>query len=188
MLTGVCAEAFGILSNDDSVILPTNATILYKLKQVDPNIKTAYIYQNIVGMNHFLGYGTTQQTQPYQNARPYIDLPLWYIDSTTITTVFQIKLGTFFVFFYMKIPDLAGHIYGENSKIYSNAIIEADRVLGVALASYPNARIYVTTDHGFKEGGWGHQNQPDIWIGTNDPLINIHYQVEITPYILSLFR
>jgi predicted AlkP superfamily pyrophosphatase or phosphodiesterase len=63
----------------------------------------------------------------------------------------------FFMFVHLCEPDLFGHIYGENSAEYSQAIMIDDAAIGKILATlkllgkYDETMIIVTTDHGATE-------------------------------------
>ena len=77
----------------------------------------------------------------------------------------------FFAFFHLSDPDHIGHQYGENSIQYENAIETCDYWLGQTLDKLntlglaQNTLIYITSDHGFDEGEYGHQNAPYIFLG-----------------------
>jgi hypothetical protein len=72
---------------------------------------------------------------------------------------------------------VTGHILGENSAGYGQAIVDNDRWLGWivgklrALGIYGQTAIYVITDHGFDEGSNRHGNAPYGFLASNDPRI-----------------
>ena len=105
---------------------------------------------------------------------------------------------TLIAFFHFGEPDGVGHktIKGENSKDYSEAIIDDDEWLGKIvkktkqLGIYNQTLIYVVTDHGFDEmgisNGRNHFNAPFGIFATNDPLvIRSGDRKDITPTILK---
>ena len=186
MLTGVCADTFGMYKNrGETYVIPKGYTIYEKLKAHDSYIKTAHVILKSGAKSLLLGW--KYPTEPFYNAKSSIDFKMTYEDTYGWTSFYKVGTRAFFMFFHMRDPDEAGHMYGENSVEYTAGIVECDRVLGLAMKSNPTAIIYVTTDHGFDEGGTDHFGQPDIWIGSNDPSINIRYEREITPHILTLF-
>jgi hypothetical protein len=83
----------------------------------------------------------------------------------------------FLALFLFRVPDVIGHLAGENSIAYSEEIIDSDFWLGEIVAKlrelsiYDNTLIYVITDHGFDEGTNRHGNAPYGFLASNDPLI-----------------
>ncbi|MGQ9459713.1 MAG: alkaline phosphatase family protein [Candidatus Bathyarchaeaceae archaeon] len=118
-------------------------------------------------------YLTHMPIYPYN----YGYLPIW--DYTTFHLVFlaelkddavateamnwirSVKEDRFFLFIHFCEPDLFGHIYGENSGNYSEAIISNDQALGIIVNELKQLGIYnetltiVTTDHGATENAPG---------------------------------
>jgi uncharacterized repeat protein (TIGR01451 family) len=83
----------------------------------------------------------------------------------------------FFALFLFRTPDVIGHLNGEDSVEYSQAIINDDVWLGEIVAKlqelgiYGNTLVYVVSDHGFDEGKDVHLNAPYDILATNDPLV-----------------
>ncbi len=96
----------------------------------------------------------------------------------------------FFGFFHFSDPDHIGHMFGENSEEYSNAIQTCDYWLGQILGKLgtlglsQNTLIYITADHGFDEGGFSHRNAPYIFLATNDNNVNRNGdEVDVAPTV-----
>lgn len=96
----------------------------------------------------------------------------------------------FFGFFHLSDPDHIGHMYGENSIQYENAIETCDYWLGQILNKLntlglsQKTLIYVTADHGFDEDATTHQNAPYIFLATNDNNVSRNGdQVDIAPTV-----
>jgi len=86
----------------------------------------------------------------------------------------EYKQERFFAFFHFEEPDEPGHIYGENSREYSEGIITDDYWLGQIVEKlkktgiYDKTLIYLVSDHGFDEGKKWHLNAPEVFLATND--------------------
>ena len=98
----------------------------------------------------------------------------------------------FFLFIQFQDPDARGHEYGENSRLYNEAIIECDSWLGrimdklKELGIYDKTLIYVTADHGFDEGERSHYDAPYVFLATNDDrVIRDGNNIDIVPTILE---
>jgi len=83
----------------------------------------------------------------------------------------------FFALFLFRDPDVTGHLAGEDSVEYSEAMIDVDDWLGRIVAKleelgiHQQTLVYVVTDHGFDEGKSVHLNAPYGVFATNDPLV-----------------
>lgn len=83
----------------------------------------------------------------------------------------------FFFFVHFAEVDHSGHQHGENSKEYNDALISNDawtgrimdklRELGLA----DKTHVYVTSDHGFNEGGSGHSFAPYVFLASNNKAV-----------------
>lgn len=100
--------------------------------------------------------------------------------------------GRFMAFFHYSDPDHMGHNHGENSKEYTDAIINCDQMLGDCvkklkdLGIYDKTMIFVTADHGFDEGKTSHSNAPRVVLAANlKSLKKDGDQRDLTPTILS---
>lgn len=99
-----------------------------------------------------------------------------------------------FFFVHCAEVDHSGHIYGEPSKEYNDAIISGDAQLGRlveklrALNLYDKTKIYVTADHGFDVGAKSHGYAPYVFLGTNDKkVMRDGTRADIAPTILDSF-
>lgn len=86
----------------------------------------------------------------------------------------QFASQRFFAFFHFSDPDHMGHAHGENSKEYTDAVIDCDKWLGKIVAELKAKKLYdktiilVTADHGFDEAKTSHKNAPYVTLATND--------------------
>lgn len=144
----------------------------------------------------------SMEGEPYLNAYKQIDI---YdtglgegnnVGRRVLEYLEKIKNDKFFLFVQFYDPDTAGHLYGENSKEYSEAIILDDEWLGKIVSRlkeleiYNDTLIYIVTDHSFIEGQRGHgYGATKIWLVTNDKRITKkNGEIEdITPTILKSF-
>lgn len=112
----------------------------------------------------------------------------------TISYLQEYKDETFFFFVHFAEIDHQGHMFGENSQQYSQALQSCDYWTGKIIESlkqlnlYNKTIIYVTADHGFDEGQRTHNNAPYIFLATNDPKVKHDGdRRDITPTILKTF-
>jgi predicted AlkP superfamily pyrophosphatase or phosphodiesterase len=95
------------------------------------------------------------------------------VTSRAVELINSNKDKPFFYFFHYTDPDKAGHQYGENSTEYNSAIRKCDEQLGQILTALEsagvenNTGVFVTTDHGFMEGGYWHFMDLNTWLATN---------------------
>ncbi len=114
----------------------------------------------------------------------------------------KLKGKNFFAFIHFQEPDEEGHLYGEHSKEYKNALMDDDRRLGELLKSIEkfginkNLRIFIVSDHGFDIIGSGRaddlEHDTDAARGTflvsDQPLSRINGdRPDIAAYILKIF-
>ena len=96
------------------------------------------------------------------------------VGDTTLKMLDKYGKRPFFFFVHFAEVDHSGHKHGESSPEYDNAIISNDQQLGriveklKQLGVYERTLIYVTADHGFDVGGFGHRDAPYVFLGTND--------------------
>jgi predicted AlkP superfamily pyrophosphatase or phosphodiesterase len=141
-----------------------------------------------------------QPAEPWFNAKPNIDL--WQGDKIrTADEVGLIALDDlktyagkrFFLFIHFSDPDSAGHMFGENSAQYTQAIITCDQWLGKIRKALKEAGlegetlIYVNADHGFDEGQTTHNIANQVFLATNDSGITASSgdQMDIVPTLLK---
>ena len=118
--------------------------------------------------------------KPWYNASRHMDLfHNGLLENERVGTMAMEKLEAsrntrFFFFIHFAEPDHSGHRYGENSQEYTDALKDDDLWTGRiidelrALDLYHRTLIYVTADHGFDEGAYGHHYAPYVFVATND--------------------
>ncbi len=136
--------------------------------------------------------------EPYFLTREHVDLyasglgPAAKVGERALAALDACAGKPFVAFFHFEEPDEQGHLYGENSKEYSEGLITADHWLGeivkklAALGLSEKTTIYVTTDHGFQEGGFEHFSAPETFLATNNKRkLKDGDRKDITPTILE---
>lgn len=140
-----------------------------------------------------------RQGEPYFNSKEATDIhltglgPAEKVGEKALAVLEGNYWKPFFAFFHFEEPDEQGHLYGENSAQYSEALKTADYWLGViverlkALGIYDKTTIFVTTDHGMDEGSFNHKNAPHTFLATNSKkkLKKGGDRKDITPTILE---
>jgi len=136
--------------------------------------------------------------EPYLLTQKHVDLyasglgPAAKVGERALAALDAYSKKPFFAFFHFEEPDEQGHLYGENSKEFSEGLIEADRWLGEivkkleTLGVYKKTIVYVTTDHGFQENGFEHFAAPQTFLATNgSKKLKDGDRKDITPTILE---
>jgi hypothetical protein len=136
--------------------------------------------------------------EPYFNAAKAIDVyeasngPAGEVGKQSLAALEKYQKSPFFAFFHFAEPDEQGHLYGENSREYGEAIITADQWLGEivkklsALGIYEKTTVYVATDHGMDEGGFDHRNAPHTFLAVNNKRkLKDGDRKDVTPTILE---
>ncbi len=116
------------------------------------------------------------------------------VGTQALEAIDNYKNEPFFFFFHFYESDLQGHVFGENSHEYNDALISADSWLGKIVTRlkelnlYNDTLIYVTADHGFDEGKRSHIDAPYVFLATNDKgVIRDGERADIAPTILDRF-
>ncbi|MDD4974241.1 MAG: alkaline phosphatase family protein [Bacteriovorax sp.] len=106
----------------------------------------------------------------------------------------RVKNDAFFAFIHFEEPDEQGHVFGENSKEYSKALMDNDINLGKMLNKLKelnlvnNTILIVTTDHGFDIGKHSHHDARNTFlVSTIKNLRPTGDRLDITPTIYELF-
>ncbi len=212
ILTGYRWWKTGIFQNSNWFhAIPRGYTIPERLENIygSTQIATAFITGKLNQMEIEDGTGTAAVGSPfsvYSNEALYDNLPSQldfvsvgdlaedrYANVTGPLMLQFIQNNTnnrFFGFFHLSDPDHIGHMYGENSIQYENAIETCDYWLGQILNKLntlglsQKTLIYVTADHGFDEDATTHQNAPYIFLATNDNNVSRNGdQVDIAPTV-----
>lgn len=104
-----------------------------------------------------------------------------------------------FWFIHYRDPDATGHVYGEGSLEYSQAVIGLDTCLGEILAVCPSdMAVMVLADHGFDTGGphgvndaglpgYRHGYAPKSWLCCNRPLARGGNLLDVAPTVYDLY-
>jgi hypothetical protein len=194
ILTGYNAQMTGVFSNGNYQPIPQGYTIFEKLENHfgANNIVTMFIS----GKNENTGAAcigeltcknglpvTEDQGQPYCKTKNYLDYYENDLRQNDVVGNRALKLlethqnDLFFAFFLFRDPDVIGHLAGEDSVAYSNALINDDLWTGIIIKKVvelgidDHTLIYITSDHGFDEGTNRHGNAPFTFFVTNDPLV-----------------
>lgn len=139
-----------------------------------------------------------REGEPYYLTRKSLDVyrcelgPADNVGKAALEELDRYGQGRFAVFFHFEDPDEQGHLHGENSPEYSQALRDVDAWLGKlveklkALGVYDKTAIFVTTDHGFDRGQRSHRFAPDTFLVTNvhRPL-RTGDRKDVTPTILD---
>jgi hypothetical protein len=195
ILTGYNAEVTGVFSNGQYQPIPEGYTVFEKAESQLGTDGIVTIFVSGKGVNTgaaCIGEPTTanglpateDQGQPWCLTRAHLD---YYendlrqnanVGNRALQLLEQHQDDRFLAFFLFRDPDVTGHLAGEDSAQYSQAVINDDAWLGRILAKLRELRIdertlvYVTTDHGFDEGLDRHGNAPYAFLASNDPLIS----------------
>jgi len=137
---------------------------------------------------------------PYYNM--YTALEVWEfglmedkkVGTRAIELLDKYKDKPFFFFVHFASVDHQGHLVGENSKEYNDALISNDYWTGKIieklkdLGLYEQTIVYVTADHGFNEDKKGHGFAPYVFLATNDKeVMRNGRRQDIAPTILDRF-
>ncbi|UCD42838.1 MAG: alkaline phosphatase family protein, partial [Chloroflexota bacterium] len=194
IFSGYNAEVLGIYSNGDYQPIPEGYTVFEKLENNfgDENIVTMFISGKSIhtgaacvgDSTYENGQPVTEdQGQPWCLTKDHLDYYENDLRQNLVVGNRALELlethqnDLFFASFIFRVPDVIGHIGGENSSQYTQAIVGDDIWLGnivdklVELGIDDRTLIYVTTDHGFDEDGNTHGNAPYTFLVTNDPLV-----------------
>lgn len=142
----------------------------------------------------------SRQGEPYFYAVQAVDLhkvglgPANNVVKEALAALDTCKDKAFFAFLHFEEPDEEGHLYGENSLLYSQGLKDADTSLGVIvkklkeLGIYQKTIIYVTADHGMDEGKFSHKQAPYMFLATNcKRKLSDGDRKDITPTILEQY-
>jgi hypothetical protein len=195
VLTGYAPEHSRVYSNHRFEPIPEGYTVFERLEAHfgATNIDTVAI----AGKSHNL---ETDSGGPYSLTAPHVDLfenGVGMNDRVAKRVVAELekrKGRRLFLFVHLLRPDADGHTYGESSKQYLEGIRSDDAASGEIirkikdLGQYDRTLIYITCDHGFDKGMFGHSAAPHIFLATNDKLVNRNGdRMDVTPTVLKRF-
>lgn len=196
ILTGLEPETTGIFSNKDVLPIPPGLTIFERLE-------TFFGADNIVTVA-LIGKGEADlgddPGSSYSNAAPVMDAfvnGLGWNDAVGAAALRYLEIyrdRPFFMFVHFADADRMGHLFGENSNQYNDALVSCDAWLGNLVRTlrnldlYRDTLIYITADHGFDEGQRAHADAPHVFLATNDPRVTRRGgREDIAPTILDRF-
>ncbi|MCX6093472.1 MAG: alpha/beta hydrolase fold domain-containing protein [Candidatus Bipolaricaulota bacterium] len=173
MLTGLGPTTTGVYSNARYQAIPSGLTVFERLKAHFGNdgIATAAITGKSKNLTETLANAVSAMDVSSIESQ---DADAVGVQALAVLEAFRDR--AFFAFFHFRDPDHAGHITGENSHQYEDAIVECDVWLGKILSQLDSlgmsdrTAVYVTADHGFDEGMRTHFNAPDVWLVSEEPL------------------
>jgi hypothetical protein len=176
MLTGYNATDTGIMDNVSVARVPVGATVYERLMNAyDPvgpdgkrngkilrtshSASKKYVGSSIVywakksrALQFFSGHGSEEEDALGPLTYVAKAFSMWRHDVDTL----GLDEPRFFVFMQFKLPDITGHLNGEQSRQYREAIVDTDRRLYLLMEmlrgqGWDDAAIIVTTDHGFHD-------------------------------------
>jgi hypothetical protein len=180
IFSGYNVEALGVLSNYQYQPMPEGYTVFEKIEDHfgADNVVTMFISAK----DPHTG-GNCDRNEPWCLTKTHID----YFelnqrqDADIANRALELleahQNDLFFALFLFADPDRTGHMSGENSVAYGEAIVENDYWLGLIVAKLQelgiddHTLVYVVTDHGFGEGATTHGNAPYGIFASNDPLV-----------------
>jgi len=196
ILTGYPPTLTGAHGVENFRPLRRDLTVFHRLKQhFGGNITTVFMGSKVKRMGARPG-------QIYSLALPDIDEfdgnQARFMDESGPLSVEKVRTyaqpGTnFFIFLDFFEPDHQGHLYGENSAEYEQAIIDLDGWLGKVLDQLESngvastTAVCVTTDHGFIEDGRIHVDAFDAWLAANWTPLLPGDQKDVVPTILASY-
>lgn len=209
ILTGYSARITGVYSNSKYGAIPRGYTIFERLENYfgAGNFATLAVISKLgnVGSDS-PGKQSNKKKKADGNPEPYYytkdNMDLFKnglgenqsVGKKTLEVLDQYRNKPFFLFVHFGDVDHQGHIYGENSKEYNEALISCDYWTGrimeklKELKLYDSTRIYVTADHGFDEGEKRHRSANQVFLVSNDKsVIHSGKREDITPTILDRF-
>jgi hypothetical protein len=195
VLTGYGCDTTGVCSNAEFRQLPKGWTIYERLKKHFGS--DGFVTVAAVGKSHI------GPTTIFRNARKRMDEFVfpgdkWMHDDKIANKILEYmekyKEKPFLFFVMLGDLDIMGHVYGENSTEYHDALVHCDDLTGDIVAKlkdlnlYDDTLIYITSDHGhsgvqgeitsvFYIGSnykglafkYFHHGCPNVFLATNDP-------------------
>jgi hypothetical protein len=154
---------------------------------------------------------TPRGGEPYYNAYRFKAIDVYKNDLKAGENVLKFATGEleklkgkkFFGFIHFQEPDEEGHLYGESSKQYKDAIVENDKRLGDLLKSLEkfglnkNLKIFIVSDHGFDVIGSGRPDDMEhdtdaargTFLASDHPLSRKKGdRPDIAAYVLKIFE
>jgi predicted AlkP superfamily phosphohydrolase/phosphomutase len=198
MLTGVLADATGVVTNRCFRSIPAGMTVPEKLEALNSAIRTAHISSK----------SENPGTEIFENLANAVD---YYVAEPldpeagadeTIAKINEWANESFFMMLHFREPDRTGHLKGFTSRDYRMRLLEVDRQTGRILDALhargilDQTTLYVLSDHGFGVPGgpaatrqFLHTNSPRAIFASNDPAGRDGLRMrDITPLVLTKWR
>ncbi len=139
--------------------------------------------------------------EPYMLASRHIDVfknglhEADRVGEQVLANLRRVANKRFFFFAHFEEPDEQGHVFGEGSREYAEALAGNDRWLGKildllrGLGIEKDTLVYVLGDHGFNDGQQNHKQAPDTFLATNDRQIveNQAERKDLAPTLLQRY-
>jgi len=196
VLTGYGCETTGVCSNTGYLTLPAGWTIYERLKEhfgSDEFVTVAAVGKSHIGPAPiFLQCHAVMEKFVFP--RSASDMEDDKVTSRALELMEQYQDKPFLFFVMLGNLDGTGHVYGENSTEYHDAMLHCDALTGDIVAKLKelnlcdNTLVYVTSDHGhdgvprepdseFYDGAtynglpftYFHHGCPNVFLATNDP-------------------
>lgn len=211
--TGLNMTFTGITDNTPKT-LPLGNTTFERLKVFDSSIKTGWVYGKYTTYipDKLLANATSsidwKQNRTTFNSTNWIDgSACTYSENVSNKAADFISTyarNSFYLVVYFGTPDCTGHVHGENSTDYENAVTNADNGIGIILNSLVNnglrgrnnfTQIIITADHGWNTNDTSHNRASDTiiipFISNNVSMTygngSLRKQCDIAPTILNYF-
>jgi hypothetical protein len=192
MLTGYPNFLTNVRSDSNYAPIPKGYMIFERLEAYYERDNIATIF--VTGKSKLGAY----EGSPFSNLPPALDVfdagdrNASIVGEKAINYLERFGSKRIFEFVHFAEPDVIGHIFGEGSKEYQEAIKLDDVWLGKIIRTlknlgiYKNTKVYLTTDHGFNAHSFGHPSAPDIFLAANDRAVKYQgSQVDIVPTLLA---
>ncbi|MGE4132111.1 MAG: alkaline phosphatase family protein [Bdellovibrionales bacterium] len=140
-----------------------------------------------------------REGEPYFHAKPKLDFyqnalgESSHVMQAGLDWIEKNRDKPFLAFLHFEEPDELGHLYGENSTEYHQALINNDRNLAEILRRVPPAKnrpliTFVLSDHGFNPGEKEHGEAPEtFWVSDMPGLVASADRRDFTPTLLQLY-
>jgi hypothetical protein len=194
ILTGYRPSDLGVYRVDDFRVIPHDLTVFVRLEThfAAEGFTTVWVSGKADRMRAGPG-------EVWSDTKAHVDV--WEGDvnrGNEVTGPLAVSLleahaapgAGFFAFVHFKEPDSVGHRFGENSPEYDAGLIAVDAWLGRMRRTLDEqgvgatTAVFVTTDHGFNEGGLRHKRAPDAWLATNWAPLRDGAQWDVAPTVL----
>ncbi len=191
ILTGYGPDVTGVTSARNFGPIPAGLSVPERLRRRFGS-PLHILYQ----VNKPFMLGIQDENAPFWNLAQACDIAENFQMMEKVTPLMLDALETvgddpFFAFFHWAAVDQTGHHYLEGSAEQRAALHEVDAHLGevrdalVAMGRWERTLVYVTTDHGFPQGGHAHYAESDeVWLITTDPDVGLGNYIDQLPWTI----